>query len=63
MDSKYAEELINYIDDALNRSSSSTQVMNERGEYLTADVGYVYEWWNDCMKPELERVFLHKEMN
>lgn len=54
--------LIKYIDDAFNnRSHLSAYWVDENGNDIGADVGYAWEWWQDCMKPELIRVFGDKK--
>ena len=50
-------DLIQYIDNAFERKHGSSFWIDENGERTTADVGYAWEWWIDCMKPELTRVF------
>lgn len=51
------EILIDYIDKAFERQEYESRWLNEQGEYLSADIGYAYEWWKYAMKPELRRVF------
>ena len=51
-------EIISYIDRAINeRDHGSVIWKDENGGRHTTDVGYAAEWWEDCMKPELLRVF------
>lgn len=52
------EDFINYIDarfDTKNHGNSFW--INDLGERIVSDTGYAYEWWEDCMKPELLRKF------
>lgn len=50
-------EFITYIDRAFDRQLWDSSWINEKGELQSADVGYGGEWWSECMKPELIRVF------
>lgn len=50
------KDLIQYIDDAFEREHGSSTWIDENGNKMGADVGYAWEWWTDCMKPELIRV-------
>lgn len=51
-------QLIDYINKAFyERPHSQTRWIDELGNAIPADVGYAEEWWEDCMKPELLRVF------
>lgn len=56
---KDINELIQYIDDAFDREHGDSFWINEHGKRVdeSVDVGYAWEWWRDCMKPELIRVF------
>ena len=47
---------IKYIDNAFDREHGDSIWIDENGRRLSADVGYAYEWWRDCMRPELIRV-------
>lgn len=54
--------LIDYIDKAFaERPHSQTRWIDELGNAIPADVGYAVEWWEDCLKPELLRVFGEQE--
>lgn len=55
---KDINELIQYIDDAFDRKHGDSFWIDENGERSPecVDVGYAWEWWRDCMKPELIRV-------
>lgn len=50
--------LIEYIDDAFDRKHGDSFWINENDERAdeSVDVGAVWEWWRDCMRPELMRV-------
>lgn len=50
-------EIITYIDNAFNRSHGDSYWVDEQGKKHSVDVGYGGEWWEECMKPELLRVF------
>lgn len=49
-------ELIKYIDDTFDRPHGDSFWIDENGFKRSADVGYAYQWWRDCMKPELLRI-------
>lgn len=52
------QEIIDYIDRAIDeRPHGSSFWVDELGRRFTTDVGYAAEWWDECMKPELLRVF------
>lgn len=52
------EEFIAYIDKAIKeRLHGDSFWIDEREHTHGADVGYAWEWWMDCMRPELLRVF------
>ena len=51
------QEVIGYIDRAFDRQRYDSIWLDEKGERHSADVGYSGEWWEDCMKPELLRMF------
>lgn len=51
-------EVIKYIEDRLNEQPYEGSWITDTGERVSADLGYVYDWWRDCMKPELIRKFL-----
>ena len=51
-------EIVTYIDRAFDRQLWDSMWINEKGELQSADVGYGGEWWEECMKPELIRVFV-----
>lgn len=55
------QNTINYIDTAFEEQSvgSSTWYDELDREYIE-DVGYAAQWWDECMKPQLERVFVGK---
>lgn len=50
-------DIFEYIENAFERTPYQGSWITETGDRVTCDVGYAYEWWNDCMKPELIRVF------
>ena len=56
MINKEIENVIKYIDDAFERKHGDSFWLDENGNRSSADVGYAWEWWRDCMKPELIRV-------
>lgn len=52
------QEIIDYIDRAIDeRDHGSSSWKDESGRRYTVDVCYAAEWWYECMKPELLRVF------
>ena len=51
-------EIATYIDRAFDRQLWDSRWINEKGELQSADVGSGGEWWEECMKPELIRVFV-----
>ena len=51
-------EIVNYIDRAFERQRYDSVWINENLGLQSADVGYGGEWWEECMKPELIRVFV-----
>lgn len=51
------EQLINYISNRINENPYEGSWINDRDERIVADVGYVYDWWFTCMRPELLRKF------
>lgn len=55
------QEIVTYIDRAFDRQIWDSRWINEKGELQSADVGYGGEWWSECMKPELLRVFVLSE--
>lgn len=50
-------DFIDYIDSRLDSNPYEGSWITDQGERISADVGYAYEWWRDCMKPELMRKF------
>lgn len=50
-------DLIHYIDNAFDRQRGESYWLDENGNDISTDVGYAWEWWIYCMKPELIRVF------
>lgn len=53
---------IDYIDTAFEEQSRGSSIWyDEFGREYCEDVGYAYQWWEECMKPQLERVFMGKE--
>jgi hypothetical protein len=51
------QNIINYIDSRLYENPYEGSWVNDLGERIPSDVGYAYEWWRYCMKPELLRKF------
>lgn len=51
------QEVIRYIDLTFERQRYDSIWLDEKMERHSADVGYGYEWWKECMKPELLRMF------
>ena len=58
---KSNNEVIEYIEATFDRKHGDSFWIDENGNSHGADVGYSWEWWNDCMRPELMRVFGKKE--
>ena len=56
-EAKNINDIFEYIDKAFDRTPYEGSWITDTGERVSCDVGYAYEWWNDCMKPELIRVF------
>ena len=56
------EDLIKYIDSRIEENPYEGSWMTDLGERVSVDVGYVYDWWNDCMKPELLRKCKEKQI-
>lgn len=54
--------VINYISNRIDENPYEGTWVTDQGEHVSADVGYVYDWWRDCMKPELIRKFSLKEI-
>lgn len=52
------QEIISYIDQAFERQRYDSVWIDENLGLQSADVGYAGEWWEECMKPELIRVFV-----
>lgn len=55
------QEFIDHIESRLNEQPYEGSWISDLGERIPADVGYVYDWWNYCMKPELLRKFGGKQ--
>lgn len=51
------QDFINYIDARLRENPYEGSWITDCGERISVDVGYAYNWWSDCMKPELLRKF------
>lgn len=51
------QDFIEYIDKRLAENPYEGSWITDKGERIPVDVGYAYEWWNNCMKPELLRKF------
>lgn len=49
--------VIDYISNRIDENPYEGSWITDRGERVSADVGYVIDWWRDCMKPELLRKF------
>ena len=47
-------DIIEYIEKRLSEQKYSSQWVKLDGDTIPADMDYVLEWWNNCMKPELE---------
>ncbi len=58
---KIHKEVIDYIENRLSEQPYEGRWVTLEGKEIGADLGYVQEWWNNCMKPELEEVFNQKE--
>lgn len=55
-------DFIDYIDHAFeSQPSGSCCWIDDLGQEHIVDIGYAYQWWEECMKPQLERAFLRKE--
>lgn len=54
-------DFIEYIESAWKRQRFESAWITENGERITCDTGYAGEWWDECMKPELIRVFDKEE--
>ena len=53
-----ASVVIDYVDNALkSRPHRTCFWINEYGQDYCVDVGYAEDWWDNCMSPELRRVF------
>lgn len=57
---KHICTIINYIDQRLDSNPYEGSWIDDQGKRISADVGYAFEWWRDCMKPELLRKFEEK---
>ena len=57
---KHVHTIINYIDQRLDSNPYEGSWINDQGKRIPTDVGYAFEWWRDCMKPELLRKFGEK---
>ena len=51
------KDFIAYIDARLAENPYEGSWINDKGERISTDVGYAWEWWKYCMKPELMRKF------
>lgn len=51
------KEIINYIEKRLLEQPYEGTWITLDGKEKNTDLGYVLEWWNNCMKPELEEIF------
>lgn len=49
------KKIIQYIDDRFNSGEHGDSYwVDHCGERTTVDTGYAFEWWEHCMKPELD---------
>lgn len=56
------KKIIQYIDERFNSGEHGDSYwVDHCGERISADTGYAYEWWENCMKPELEDIVEHLE--
>ena len=53
-------DFIEYVNTRLNQNPYEGAWINDKGDSISVDVGYVYEWWYVCMAPELMRKFGEK---
>ena len=51
------QDFIDHIEKAFDRTPYEGSWITDTGERVSCDIGYTWEWWRDCMKPELIRVF------
>jgi hypothetical protein len=57
-DTMNIEDFIDYIDSRLDAEDHGESFwVNDLGARISADYGYAYSWWHDCMRPELLRHF------
>lgn len=53
-----ASAIIKHIDSAFDRPCGESYWLDEKMNRISGiDVGYAWEWWRDCMRPELCRLF------
>ena len=56
-------EIVKHIDKAFDRPGGESWWTDDVGNKIFADVGYAWEWWTDCVRPELLRVFSDASQN